>query len=136
MRIMLQEGATEPLRATRNAACYDLYANEDKRIMPNSYEKVATGVHFELPSGICGTISHRSGMNSKQGIQAFGRIDPDYRGEIFITLFNDGKRVLMVRRGDRVAQVMFAQFWAPSFEVVESLTETKRGGGGHGSTGV
>jgi dUTP pyrophosphatase len=135
MRIKLLEGAVMPKQATKNAACYDLYATMDVIIYPSMWEMVGTGVCFELPYGIVGTVSHRSGMNSKKGVQAYGRIDPDYRGEVHVTLYNNSLDPLMIRKGDRFAQIEFHQCWFPAFEVVNELNETKRGEGGYGSTG-
>lgn len=135
MRIKLQPGAIMPKQATKNAACYDLYSMEDYDLYPGEWKKIATGVHFQLPYSMVATLSHRSGMNSKQGIQAYGRIDPDYRGEVFATLFNNSPDLVRIKKGDRIAQVEFHRCWFPSFEVVDSLTHTKREDGGHGSTG-
>lgn len=135
MRIKLQEGATMPKQSTKNAAGYDLYAMRDDTIYAGCFKKVPIGVHMEIPIGIVGTISHRSGMNSKQGIQAYGRVDADYRGEVSITLFNGDGRALEIKKGDRIAQVVFVKIWSPSLEEAEELSETKRSSGGHGSTG-
>jgi len=136
MFITLDEGAKVPKKATRNSAGYDLFSLEEGVIPPGSYKKFNTGVHMEIPQGIVGTISHRSGMNSKQGVQAFGQIDPDFRGAVAVTLFNaDPAKEVRVSKGDRIAQFVLVQIWNPVLSVVESLAPSERGTSGHGSTG-
>ena len=136
MRIKLQEGAEIPKQSTKNAAGYDICALRAGTIYAGCHKKIPTGVHMEIPIGIVGTISHRSGMNSKHGLQAYGRVDADYRGEISVTLMNTGDRPYRYEKGDRIAQVVFVQIWSPVLEEVKELSVTKRGGGGHGSTGT
>ena len=136
MRVKLQEGAIMPVRATKNAACYDLFSLETVSIHPGTRKKIRTGVHIELPMNMEATVSHRSGVNTKLGGFAFGRIDSDYRGEIFVTLFNlDSDRPIRIEKGKRFAQMKIAEFWAPILVEVDTLSETKREEGGYGSTG-
>lgn len=139
MRIKLQEGAYKPERSTSGSVGYDLRSIEDVLLYPDTYTVVHTGVHVEIPTNIAGIISHRSGLNSNQGIQAYGTADPDYRGELKVTLFNNNPtesgRVYQIKKGDKIAQIVFTKVWCPTLEVVDSLNETKRGECGHGSTG-
>ena len=136
MRISLDHGAVVPEKATKNSAGYDLCSTESCIIPAGCHKKINTGVRVEIPPGIVGTISHRSGMNSKQGVQAYGRVDSDYRGPIMVTLFNcDTSREVRVSPGDRIAQIVFVQIWNPVLSVVEELSGTVRGTSGHGSTG-
>lgn len=137
MQIKLQPGAKMPQRMTKHAAGYDLCANESVMIPHGCHAKIATGVHFDIENGTVGTISHRSGMNTKQGIQAYGRVDADYQGEVFVTLFNcDSSRPVIIEKGDRIAQIVFTEYRVVSFEVVEEFAfKTERGGDGFGSTG-
>jgi dUTP pyrophosphatase len=136
MDAVLDLGASMPIKATVGSAGYDLFAAEDAIVPPGTYVKIDTGVHLNIPRGIVGTISHRSGMNSKQGIQAFGQVDSDYTGAIAVTLFNqDNFKEVRVSKGDRIAQMVFVQIWHPTLVLVEELKETDRGHQGFGSTG-
>lgn len=137
MNISLDHGAVVPEKATKNSAGYDLFSKESCIIPAGCHRKINTGVRMEIPPGIAGTISHRSGMNSKQGVQAYGRVDADYRGPVMVTLFNaDPSKEVRIKAGDRIAQLVLVQIWNPTLTVVDKLSETVRGEGGHGSTGV
>jgi dUTP pyrophosphatase len=136
MNIRLQEGAVMPKRGSKLAAGYDLCAYKSVVIPAGTQKKIPTGVHIQMPSSIDGTISHRSGMNSKQGVLIYGVIDPDYIGELKVTMFNcHPSKSVIVEVGDRIAQVVFREHWIPSLTVVSLLKGTERGAGGHGSTG-
>ena len=136
MRVKLDDGAVVPTKGTQNSAGYDVCSIESILIPPGTHSKIHTGVYLEIPHGSCGILSHRSGMNSKQGAQVYGVIDSDYRGEVMITMFNsDPNHEIRVSPGDRVAQLRIVEVQTHTFEVVDELTVTKRGEGGHGSTG-
>ena len=133
--------AVVPARSTEGAAGYDMCAclEVPVTIYPGETVMIPTGISMEIPLGVAGLIFPRSGMASKRGLAPANKvavIDPDYRGEIFIALFNHGKVHQVVQPGDRIAQMLFVPYFAPTLEEVEVLTETQRGEGGFGSTGT
>ena len=133
--------AIVPARSTPGAAGYDMCAclEVPVTIYPGETVMIPTGISMEIPLGVAGLIFPRSGMASKRGLAPANKvavIDPDYRGEIFIALLNHGKVHQVIQPGDRIAQMLFIPYFAPELEEVEVLSETKRGDGGFGSTGV
>ena len=128
-----------PSRQTAGAAGYDVCsAAPDLVLAPGERRAVATGLAFELPPGVELQVRPRSGLALKHGItlpNAPGTIDPDYRGELLVILQNGGSEAVLVRRGERIAQLVFARFEAPLLHEAESLDATERGSGGFGSTG-
>jgi len=93
---------------------------------------------MELPDGMEGQVRPRSGLAARYGItlpNSPGTIDPDYRGELKVLLQNGGTESVPVRRGDRIAQLVFSRFHVPEVEEAPRITSTDRGGGGFGSTG-
>ena len=133
--------AIVPARSTPGAAGYDMCAclEVPVTIYPGETVMIPTGISMEIPLGVAGLIFPRSGMASKRGLAPANKvavIDPDYRGEIFIALLNHGKVHQVIQPGDRIAQMLFVPYFAPELEEVEVLSETKRGDGGFGSTGV
>ena len=129
-----------PARQTEGAAGYDVCsAAPDLTLAPGERRAIATGVAFELPPGVELQVRPRSGLALRHGVtlpNAPGTIDPDYRGELLVIMQNGGSEPVLVRRGDRIAQLVFARFETPLLLEAESLGETGRGGGGFGSTGV
>jgi dUTP pyrophosphatase len=129
-----------PERATPHAAGYDLRSAEpDFVLAPGEIRLVGTGLALELPDGMECQIRPRSGLAVRHGVtlpNAPGTIDPDYRGEIRVALQNLGPAAVPIRRGERIAQMVFARFEAPQVQEAELLSETERGGGGFGSTGA
>jgi dUTP pyrophosphatase len=100
---------------------------------------VATGLSFEVPEGYEMQVRPRSGLALKHGItlpNAPGTIDADYRGELKIILQNGGQDAVTIRRGERIAQLVFARHEAPELVESEAISETARGAGGFGSTGA
>jgi dUTP pyrophosphatase len=128
-----------PERATDGAAGYDLCSAEaDFDLEPGVPRTVATGLRMELPAGIEGQVRPRSGLALRHAVtvpNAPGTIDPDYRGELKVALLNLGRDRVRIRRGDRVAQLVFARFETPAVESAEALSGSERGEGGFGSTG-
>jgi dUTP pyrophosphatase len=99
---------------------------------------VSTGLVMELPSGIECQVRPRSGLAARYGItlpNSPGTIDPDYRGELKVLLQNTGREGVEIRRGERIAQLVFARFEVLEVTESDSLTDTDRGPGGFGSTG-
>ena len=138
---LLREGAKMPTYGTEFAAGADLYACEDApvTIAPGETKLVHTGLAMEIPTGLVGLIYARSGLASKKGLapaNKVGVIDSDYRGEVMVALHNHGTVAQTVEAGERIAQIVFAPYYAAEFAVVEDLDDTARGAGGFGSTGT
>lgn len=127
-----------PVRASEGAAAYDLFAVENVYIAPESVAKVSVGLSFEIPEGWKGEIYSRSGM-AKEGVVVAncpGKIDSDYRGEVFVLLHNINQHVVGILAGDRIAQFEVNPVNTINFEEIDGeLSETERGSGGFGSTG-
>ena len=138
--VKLHPQATIPTYAKFGDAGADLYSVEEKLIKPGQRTLVKTGIAIALPLGYVGLVHPRSGLALKNGISVVntpGTIDSGYRGEIKIILINtDAKETFEVKRGDRIAQLVFQTFESARFFEVEQLPESKRGGGGFGSTGA
>jgi dUTP pyrophosphatase len=93
---------------------------------------------MEIPVGLVGLIYARSGLASKKGLapaNKVGVIDSDYRGEIMVALHNHSTEPRTVSDGERIAQIVFAPYYAAEFNLVDELGDTTRGTGGFGSTG-
>lgn len=108
-------------------------------IEAGKWSLVPTGIAIAIPEGHEGQVRPRSGLALRHGIgmlNAPGTIDADYRGEIGIILFNFSDKPFTIRRGDRIAQLVFAKIEKARLESVEQLTETTRGAGGFGHTGT
>lgn len=129
-----------PERATAEAAGYDIRSCEPSvTLAPGEIRLVSTGLVMELPSGIECQVRPRSGLALKHGItlpNSPGTIDPDYRGELRVIMQNTGSESVVLERGERIAQLVFARFEAPAIELVEDVSNTERGAGGFGSTGT
>lgn len=108
-------------------------------LKPDERAIIPTGLAIALPAGWEAQMRPRSGLAAKFGIACVnspGTIDADYRGELKIILINLGTDDFVVRRGDRIAQMVVAPAFQAVFEEVEALDDTARGAGGFGSTGV
>ncbi len=106
---------------------------------PGARALVPTGMAMALPAGYEAQIRPRSGLAYKHGITCLntpGTIDADYRGEVKVLLINHGAEAFTINRGERIAQMVIAPITQPDFELVSDLSETARGAGGFGSTGV
>lgn len=132
-----------PAYETDLAAGADLRAalGEDTpmTLEPGARALVPTGLAMALPAGYEAQIRPRSGLAYKHGITCLntpGTIDADYRGEVKVLLINHGTEAFTIARGERIAQMVIAPITQPAFKAVEELSETKRGAGGFGSTGV
>ena len=133
-----------PEYATSGSAAVDLRAaleeNEVVTIAPGARALIPTGLSISPEtSDVVAVIAGRSGLGVKKGVtlaNSIGVIDSDYRGEIQVCLINRGDEHFEVRRGDRVAQMMFLPVLHASFLPVDELDETERGAGGFGHTGV
>ncbi|MDG5491145.1 dUTP diphosphatase [Psychroserpens sp. SPM9] len=130
-----------PHYETIASAGMDLRANlsEPRILKPLERSIVGTGLFIELPVGIEAQVRPRSGLAAKKGItvlNAPGTIDADYRGEIGVILVNLSNEDFTINNGERIAQLVIAKHERAEWEQVESLSETDRGAGGFGSTGV
>lgn len=129
-----------PQYETELAAGMDIKADIAQSITIKPLERVLvpTGLYVELPEGYEMQIRPRSGLAAKFGLTVLnspGTIDPDYRGEIKIILANMSSQDYLLNPGERVAQMVIAQFTRVVWESVEALGETERGSGGFGHTG-
>lgn len=131
------EEAQLPTYAHFGDAGADLYANEDIEIQPNEVKIIPTGLRVEIPNGYEMQVRPRSGMSTKTPILGIlGTVDSVYRGPLGVMLYNHGAETYQVHKGDRIAQAIIAPTYHGNFLVVESLSETERGEGGFGSSGM
>lgn len=135
------QGLTLPVYETAGAAGMDLQAalEESLVLAPGARTAVPTGLKLAIPQGFEGQIRPRSGLALKAGItclNAPGTIDSDYRGEVKVILANLGQEPVTIERGMRIAQIVFAPVIQVSWDPAASLSETARGVGGFGHTGV
>ncbi|MEP1230670.1 MAG: dUTP diphosphatase [Litorimonas sp.] len=136
-------GLELPQYETELAAGADLRAAlpENDPMILGSGERalVPTGFAMALPAGYEAQIRPRSGLAYKHGVTCLntpGTIDADYRGEVKVLLINHGTEPFKITRGERIAQMVIAPITQPNFEQVQTLSDTARGAGGFGSTGV
>jgi len=129
-----------PSYKTNGSSGMDLMANieEPIKISPGNTSLIPTGIFIAIPKNFEIQIRPRSGLAAKNNISVLntpGTIDSDYRGELKIILINLGKKDFIIKKNDRVAQMILAPVVKAEFEEVSELPETVRGEGGFGSTG-
>ena len=134
---LLSSNATFPTKGSELAAGFDLASAEDIVIRAGSREMVKTDVAIACPPGTYARVAPRSGLAKKNGIDVgAGVIDADYRSPIGVILFNFGELDFVIKKGDRIAQMILEKVcMAPAVEVMD-LDDTERGAAGFGSTGV
>lgn len=137
----LANGADLPLPAyeTQGAAGMDLRAAENAMLKPGERVLMPTGIAVAIPSGFEIQVRPRSGLAVKHGVTVLnspGTIDSDYRGEIKVPLINHGATDFVIKRGERIAQMVMAPVVRAILSEVQTLTETARGGSGFGSSGL
>ena len=130
-----------PQYQTQHSAGVDLSANIDEEIEIKPLERklIGTGLYVEIPEGYEAQIRPRSGMAIKQGITCLnspGTVDSDYRGELKIILINLSNVIQTINHGDRIAQMVIAKTEKAELILVQELTESLRGEGGFGHTGI
>lgn len=140
IRIVSKSGAL-PAYATEGSSGADLRAciEEPVTLMPGERRLVPTGLFVEIPQGVEAQIRARSGLAIKHGIglaNGVGTVDSDYRGEWNIPLINWGQEPYTIHNGDRIAQVIFSRYEKADFVSVSQISETERGAGGFGHTGI
>jgi dUTP pyrophosphatase len=130
-----------PEYASEGAAGMDLRAFLQKEVLmpPMGRAKIPTGLYVEIPQGYEAQVRPRSGLAARHGVTILnspGTIDSDYRGELEILLVNLGIESFIIQNGDRIAQLVVAPVARLPMEESGALSETTRGGGGFGSTGI
>lgn len=130
-----------PQYETAGSAGMDIraYIEEPVTIAPGKRALIPTGLFMEIPEGYEVQIRARSGLAVKHGIgltNGIGTIDSDYRGEIKVSLINWGEEDFTVNNGDRIAQIVVAKYERAELCQAEELSETERGAGGFGHTGI
>ena len=141
-RLPHAEGLPLPAYETAGSAGMDLRAalpeDEPISLRPGARAMVPTGMCWAIPQGYEVQVRPRSGLAAKNGVTCLntpGTIDSDYRGEVKVILINHGEEDFVIRRGERIAQLIIAPVIQAAWAEVESLDETARGAGGFGSTG-
>ncbi len=141
-RLPHAEGLPLPAYETPGSAGMDLRAavpqDEPMTIKPGARAMVPTGLCWAIPQGFEVQVRPRSGLAAKAGVTCLntpGTIDSDYRGEVKVILINLGEEDFVIRRGDRIAQMVAAPVAQAGWLEVDSLDDTARGAGGFGSTG-
>jgi len=135
--VLMHEHASVPKRGTPQSAGFDLSAGEDAVVKAGERAVVNTGLKLRIPDGCYGRVAPRSGLAVKKFVDVgAGVIDADYRGQVGVVLFNFGKEDLVVKVGDRIAQLVLEKISSVEAVVVAELDDTARGEGGFGSTGV
>ena len=136
------QGLALPAYETELAAGMDLRAavpdGEPLTLAPGARAMVPTGLSIALPAGYEAQIRPRSGLAAKHGLTCLntpGTVDADYRGEVKVILINLGDEAFVIKRGERIAQMVVAPVTQAEMKVVPALSETGRGAGGFGSTG-
>ncbi|WP_040677015.1 dUTP diphosphatase [Paenibacillus sanguinis] len=140
-RLAGNEDIELPRKMSELASGFDLYAavSEELTLAPGQRLLVPTGIAIAMPGGLEAQIRPRSGLAYKHGITCLnspGTIDADYRGEIKVLLTNLGQEAFVIRRNERIAQMVFQIVPEVELVQVDELTETVRGAGGFGHTGT
>jgi dUTP pyrophosphatase len=135
---LVHPAAQTPVRSRPGDAGVDLRCVEPFSLAPGARLKVPTGIAIALPPGVCGLVVPRSGLAANEGVAPFGGlIDPNFRGELCVTLLNTGDETFAAAAGDRIAQLLLLPFWAPALRIVDELpgASDDRGASGWGSSG-
>lgn len=141
VKVILNSDICMPKYGSVKAAGADLIANIDYTLIlkPLCRSIVPTGVSMELPEGYEAQIRPRSGLAAKKGLSVLnspGTIDEDYRGEVKVILINLSNETITINPNERIAQMVITPYVQGDFKLEEELTETERGEGGLGSTGI
>ncbi len=141
VKCLSKDGAVVPSYKTAGAAGADVCAllDEDLILKKGQRSLIPTGLFFEIPLGYEIQVRPRSGLAFKNGITVLntpGTIDSDYRGELKVLLINLGEEDFTIKSGDRIAQIILSPVTIADFKSVQSISQTERGAGGFGSTGL
>jgi dUTP pyrophosphatase len=135
---LVHPAARAPARSRSGDAGLDLRCVEPFDLAPGERRKVPTGIAIALPSQMAGLVVPRSGLAANEGVMpVLGLVDPNFRGELAVTLLNTSEMRFSAHPGDRIAQLLLVPFWAPSLRVVDALPASPddRGVSGWGSSG-
>jgi dUTP pyrophosphatase len=136
---LINKDAILPFQANPGDAGLDLFAAEEKFIKPGDAELICTGIILELPEGTEAQVRPRSGLALKHSVTVLnspGTIDEGYRGEIKVILINHGKEVFKIDKQMRIAQMVIAPVARVNITQVEEMSDSERGVGGFGSSGL
>ena len=140
-RLPASKGLELPRKASVGSSGFDLLAcvESEIEIGPGQLALVPTGLCVEIPLGYEAQVRPRSGLALRNGVTVLntpGTIDSDYRGEVGVILMNFGKACFKVKRGDRIAQMVFCEVCDAQFDLVDDLEGSHRGDGGFGHSGI
>jgi dUTP pyrophosphatase len=143
MKLKIVNTSDNPLPEyeTTGSAGVDLRAQLQEPVMLKPLQRalIPTGLYIELPDGYEAQVRPRSGLALKKGVTVLnspGTIDSDYRGEIKVIMINLSNETTVINTGERIAQLIVSKYEKVQFKEVDELSETKRGEGGFGHTGV
>jgi len=141
VKIINQSEHALPSYESKGAAGMDIRANLKESVTLHSLERklIPTGLFIELPNGYEAQVRPRSGLAIKRGLTLVntpGTIDSDYRGELQIPMINLSAESQIIENGDRIAQLVIAKYETVEWQLVTEVTNTERGAGGFGSSGV
>lgn len=142
VKVVNKSGNPLPAYETKNSAGLDLRAHLTEgavTIQPLQRAMIPTGLFMEIPEGYEGQVRPRSGLAAKHGVTVLntpGTIDADYRGEVKVILVNLSDVPFTINPGDRIAQIVFARCEQAQWDETDSISETERGTGGFGHSGV
>lgn len=141
VKIINKSNNPDPAYGTPHAAGMDIraFVNEPITLLPMQRALIPTGLHIELPEGYEAQIRPRSGLAINSGISMVntpGTIDADYRGEIKVIMINLGEKPFIVQNGDKIAQMVVTAYTRVDWVRVDALSDSSRGSGGFGHTGV
>jgi dUTP pyrophosphatase len=140
IKIKMLEGCEDlaPNKAHADDAAFDIRTRVDMELKPAEPHLVPTGIFMEFPPGYEAQVRPRSGLALKHAISVLnspGTIDAGYRGEVSVIIMNCGKTSYIIKRGDRIAQMVINKLPEVEISIVDTLSASARGTGGFGSTG-
>lgn len=135
INVYLDEGAILPTRAHLADAGLDICTPQDIYVPALGRMTIDTGIHIELPKGYFADIRPKSGLLFNHNLTTAGTVDSGYTGAIRVRLINLSREPYSFKKGEKIAQMVILKCELPELNIVESLKNTERGGGGFGSTG-
>ncbi len=135
MKVQLDKGAYLPEKAHAADAGYDLRSPVDAVVPAAGSVTIDTGVHLELPAGVCGLLVSKSGLNVHHSVKSTGLIDSGYTGSIVVKLYNYAAEPYIVKAGDKISQIVLLAALDVPIIRTDRLPDTERGSRGFGSTG-
>lgn len=136
MKVKLNDNAYAPERAHLTDAGLDIKSPEDALLRPGQSAAIHTGVHVQLPMNTCGLLVAKSGLNVMDDITSTGLIDEGYTGEIVVKLYNHGNSHKIIKRGQKISQLVIIPCLYEDVEIVDEIAGGERGNKGFGSTGL